>query len=91
MFLTSRGIGTITLSRYLIKTDKDNKRNIMTKIKVRHGESLDQALRRFNKEVLKSGIIQEMKDREHYSKPSEIKRQKNKELKRKFYLERNKY
>jgi len=31
----------------------------MTKIKVRHGESLDQALRRFNKEVLKSGIIQE--------------------------------
>ena len=49
----------------------------MTKIKVRHGESLDQALRRFNKEVLKSGIIQEMKDREHYSKPSEIKRQKN--------------
>ena len=57
----------------------------MTKIKVRHGESLDQALRRFNKEVLKSGIIQEAKDREHYVKPSEVKRQKNKELKRKLY------
>lgn len=63
----------------------------MTKIKVRHGESLDQALRRFNKEVLKSGIIQEAKDREHYVKPSEVKRQKNKELKRKLYFERNKY
>ncbi len=62
----------------------------MTKIKVRHGESLDQALRRFNKEVLKSGIIQEAKDREHYVKPSEVKRQKNKELKRKLYFERNK-
>lgn len=63
----------------------------MTKIKVRHGESLDQALRRFNKEVLKSGIIQEAKDREHYVKPSEVKRQKNKELKRKLYFERNKF
>ena len=63
----------------------------MTKIKVRHGESLDQALRRFNKEVLKSGLIQEVKDREHYVKPSEVKRKKNKELKRKMYFERNKY
>ena len=62
----------------------------MTKIKVRHGESLDQALRRFNKEVLRAGIIQEAKDREHYVKPSEAKRKKSKELKRKLYFERNK-
>lgn len=62
----------------------------MTKIKVRHGESLDQALRRFNKEVLKSGVIQEAKEREHYVKPSEIKRNKKKELKRKIYYERKK-
>ncbi len=62
----------------------------MTKIKVRHGESLDQALRRFNKEVLKAGILQEVKDREHYIKPSEVRRQKNKELKRRFHFERNK-
>ena len=63
----------------------------MTKIKVRHGESLDQALRRFNKEVLKAGIIQEVRDREHYVKPSEVKRKKSKELKRRFHFERNKY
>ncbi|MBU0535277.1 MAG: 30S ribosomal protein S21 [Patescibacteria group bacterium] len=62
----------------------------MTKVKVRHGESLDQALRRFNKEVLRAGILQELKDREHYVKPSEVKRRKSKELKRRFYLERNK-
>jgi small subunit ribosomal protein S21 len=62
----------------------------MTKVKVRHGESLDQALRRFNKEVLRAGILQELKDREHYVKPSEIKRRKYKELKRRFHLERNK-
>jgi len=59
----------------------------MTKIKVRHGESLEQALRRFNKIVLKEGIIQEIKDRNRYQKPSELKRQKNKELARKIYLE----
>lgn len=62
----------------------------MTKIKVRHGESLDQALRRFNKEVQRTGILQEVRDREHYVKPSEVKRMKNKELKRKFKFERKK-
>jgi len=62
----------------------------MTKIKVRNGESLEQALRRFNREVLKSGILQELKDREHYQKPSELKRLKNKEIARKIYLEKKK-
>ena len=60
----------------------------MTKIKIRHGESLEQALRRFNREVLKSGVLQELKDREHYKKPSELKRQKNKDLLRKIYFEK---
>jgi len=59
----------------------------MAKIKVRHGESLEQALRRFNKIVQKTGILQEIKDRERYVKPSEAKRQKRKELARKIYLE----
>ncbi|OGC51962.1 30S ribosomal protein S21 [candidate division WWE3 bacterium RBG_16_37_10] len=59
----------------------------MTKIKVRNGESLEQALRRFNREVIKAGILQELKDRERYQKPSEVKRIKAKELARKIYLE----
>ena len=59
----------------------------MTKIKVRNGESLEQALRRFNGEVIKAGILQELKDRERYQKPSEVKRIKAKELARKIYLE----
>ncbi len=62
----------------------------MTKIKVRNGESLEQALRRFNREVLKSGVLQELRDRERYQKPSELKRLKNKEIQRKIYLDRNK-
>jgi len=61
--------------------------NKMTKIKVRNGESLEQALRRFSREVLRAGILQEVRDRERYTKPSEIRRQKAKELAHKIYLE----
>jgi len=58
----------------------------MTKIKVRHGESLEQALRRFNREVLKAGILKELKRRERFEKPSEVKRMKKKEKIRKIKL-----
>ena len=62
----------------------------MVKIKVRNNESLEQALRRFNRDVLKEGILKELKERERYTKPSEWKRQKNKEKQRKIYFERMK-
>lgn len=60
----------------------------MAKVKVRHDESLEQALRRFQREVQKEGILQEVKDREFYEKPSAIKRKKMKEQARKIYNER---
>ncbi|MFZ5425281.1 MAG: 30S ribosomal protein S21 [Patescibacteria group bacterium] len=60
----------------------------MTKIKVRHGESLEQALRRFNREVHRAGILKELKRRERYEKPSEIKKRKLEEKARKIALER---
>lgn len=60
----------------------------MTKVKVRKGESLEQALRRFNREVYKARILQEVKERERYVKPSEIKRQNKKRLARKIYYEK---
>lgn len=59
----------------------------MAKVKVRHGESLEQALRRFNREVLKAGILKELRQRERYKKPSEIKAEKMKERARKIYLD----
>ena len=62
----------------------------MTKIKVRNNESLEQALRRFNREVLRAGILQELRDREHYQKPSELRRMKNKDIARRIYNS-NKY
>ncbi|KKS10143.1 MAG: 30S ribosomal protein S21 [candidate division WWE3 bacterium GW2011_GWF2_41_45] len=49
---------------------------------------MEQALRRFNREVQRSGILDEVKDRSHYRKPSELKRQKSKELERKFKFEK---
>ncbi len=58
----------------------------MTKIKVRHGESLEQALRRFNREVHRAGILKELKRREHYEKPSAVKRRVVKERNRRYSL-----
>ncbi|HXK52869.1 30S ribosomal protein S21 [Candidatus Nomurabacteria bacterium] len=62
----------------------------MAKIKVRNNESLEQALRRFNREVLKAGIIREINNRRHYRKPSEIKAEKVKEKNRKIMFEKRK-
>lgn len=60
----------------------------MVRIKVRNNESLEQALRRFNRDVLRDGILKELKEREHYSKPSETRRLKNKEKARRIYFDK---
>lgn len=59
----------------------------MARIKVRHGESLEQALKRFNNEVKKHKILELYKERERFTKKSEVRRQKKKELARKIRLE----
>ncbi|MBR6986543.1 MAG: 30S ribosomal protein S21, partial [Clostridiales bacterium] len=42
----------------------------MSEIKVKEGESLDSALRRFKRSCAKSGVLAEVRKREHYEKPS---------------------
>ena len=42
----------------------------MPVIKLRDDESLDSALRRFKRKCEKSGILTELKKRQHYEKPS---------------------
>ena len=54
----------------------------MAEIRVRDNESLDSALRRFKRQSQKDGIIQEVRKREHYEKPS-VKRKKKSEAARK--------
>ena len=54
----------------------------MAEIKVREGESLDSALRRFKRQTARDGTLTELRKREHYEKPS-VKRKKKSEAARK--------
>ena len=54
----------------------------MTQIKVGKNETLDSAIRRFKKQCAKTGILAEVRKREHYEKPS-VKRKKKSEAARK--------
>lgn len=54
----------------------------MSKTVVRKNESLEDALRRFKRNVSKNGTIQEVRKREFYEKPS-VKRKKKSEAARK--------
>ncbi len=47
----------------------------MPAIIIRDGESFESALRRFKKQCERTGILSEIKRREHYEKPS-VKRKK---------------
>ena len=48
----------------------------------KENESLDSALRRFKRQTSRDGVIQEVRKREHYEKPS-VKRKKKSEAARK--------
>ena len=53
----------------------------MSEIRVKENESLDSALRRFKRSCAKSGVLAEVRKREHYEKPS-VKRKKKSEAAR---------
>jgi len=48
----------------------------MAEIRVGENESLDSALRRFKKKCIRAGIMQEIRKKEHYEKPSVRKKKK---------------
>lgn len=54
----------------------------MAEIKIKENESLDNALRRFKRQCAKSGVLSELRKREHYEKPS-VRRKKKSEAARK--------
>ena len=54
----------------------------MAEIRVKDNETLDSALRRFKRQCQKSGVLTELRKREHYEKPS-VKRKKKSEAARK--------
>ena len=54
----------------------------MAEIRIKDNESLESALRRFKKQCARAGVIQEVRKREAYEKPS-VKRKKKSEAARK--------
>ena len=54
----------------------------MAEVKVKEGESFENTLRRFKRACAKSGVLSEVKKRQHYEKPS-VKRKKKSEAARK--------
>lgn len=46
----------------------------MARIEIRKEESIDKALRKFKSKIRKEGILEEMKRREFYEKPSQRRR-----------------
>ena len=54
----------------------------MSEIRIKDNESLESALRRFKRQCAKSGVLAEVRKREHYEKPS-VKRKKKSEAARK--------
>jgi small subunit ribosomal protein S21 len=69
------------MNQILIISSEGGKYN-MSEIRVRENESLDSALKRFKRQCAKAGVMQEVRKREHYEKPS-VKRKKKSEAARK--------
>ena len=44
----------------------------MSEVRVKENESLDSALRRFKRSCARSGVLAEVRKREHYEKPSAV-------------------
>ena len=60
----------------------------MINVTVRNG-NLEQAMRVLKRKVQKEGIVKELRDRQYYKKPSEIKQEKKKQA-RKNWLKKQK-
>ncbi|MEG1994108.1 MAG: 30S ribosomal protein S21 [Oscillospiraceae bacterium] len=54
----------------------------MAEIRVKENESLESALRRFKRQCARESVLNEVRKREHYEKPS-VKRKKKSEAARK--------
>ena len=62
----------------------------MAQVQVKSNESLDQALKRFKKQIQQSGILKEAREHEHYEKPSDKKRKAMAARRRKAQSDRRK-
>ncbi len=56
----------------------------MPKTVVRDKENIEDTLRRFKRDVARSGNLQEAKNRQYYLKPSDVRKQKQQEARKRF-------
>lgn len=61
----------------------------MPKTIVRENETIEDALKRFKRDVSRSGTLQELRKREHYLKPSDIRKMKKRAMKKARYSHSN--
>ena len=59
----------------------------MTGVRVKDGESFENAMKRFKKQCEKAGILSELRKREHFEKPS-VRKKKKMLAAKKRYLRR---
>jgi len=57
----------------------------MSEVHIKDNESLDNALRRFKRSCAKSGVMSEIRKREHYESPSVKRRKKSEAARKKKY------
>jgi ribosomal protein S21 len=58
----------------------------MVFVKAQPGDTSDALIRKFTRKVLSEGILQDLKKREFYQKPAEVRKVKNRELARKIRI-----
>lgn len=56
----------------------------MAKVTIKKGESVDRALKRLKKKIDREGIMKQLKQHRHYEKPSQKRRRKEKDARKKF-------
>ena len=57
----------------------------MAEIRIKDNESLDSALRRFKRQCAISGVLSEIRKREHYEKPSVRRKKKSEAASKRSY------
>jgi len=59
----------------------------LAQVTVKSNETLDQALRRFKRQIQQSGILKEAREHQHYEKPSDSRRKAKSALQRRLKRE----
>lgn len=62
----------------------------MLKIEVKEGENIDRALKRYKRKHRRTKVMEEIRDKKYFTKPSELKRETIKKAEyRQQYIEEN--